>query len=329
MTFIAWSTHLQGLIHFCRSELDLAIHHFRQAAELGYILLRRANIDGLAGLALAYQAMNQTDKAAATLERLLDYIHSLSDPALLDVAHSCRARMSLMKKEAPFASGLPGINATSGGEVMVLWMEIPGITQCRVLLAEGSDEGLREAEKRLQEYLRLSRTQHNAFQTITIMALQALTFEKQGRTDDALAVLETAVDLARPGGFIRPFVELGPTMEGLLKRLAEKNVASGYIGQLLAAFREDQSGVKHGTFETQTVGRPSVSNQPLVEPLTNRELEILDLLAQRLRNKEIAAKLFISSKTVKKHLDNIYSKLNVSTRQQAVEKSHMLGILPF
>jgi LuxR family maltose regulon positive regulatory protein len=76
------------------------------------------------------------------------------------------------------------------------------------------------------------------------------------------------------------------------------------------------------------VGRESVSNQPLVETLTHRELEVLDLLAQRLRNKEIAAKLFISPKTVKKHLDNIYSKLNVSTRQQAVDKSQKLGILP-
>jgi len=74
------------------------------------------------------------------------------------------------------------------------------------------------------------------------------------------------------------------------------------------------------------VGRPSVSNQPLVEPLTNRELEILDLLAQRLRNKEIAANLFISPRTVKKHLDNIYSKLNVNSRQQAVEKAETLGI---
>jgi LuxR family maltose regulon positive regulatory protein len=326
--YVALSLWFQGVIHFSRNELDMAIDHLRQAAEDIYIMPRRASVDCLAALALAYQATQQTDKVSATLERFLEYIHSSKDSTFLDIAHSCRARMSLMKGEAPFASGLPGIDTTSGGEAMFIFLEIPGITQCRVLLAEGSDESLREGEKRLQEYLRLSQTQHNTFQMIVIMVLQALAFQKQGRTDDALAVLETAVDLARPGGFIRPFVELGPTMEGLLKRLAEKNVASGYIGQLLAAFREDQSGVKHETFETQTVGRPSVSNQPLVETLTNRELEILDLLAQRLRNKEIAAKLFISPKTVKKHLDNIYRKLNVSTRQQAVEKSHMLGIHP-
>jgi LuxR family maltose regulon positive regulatory protein len=73
---------------------------------------------------------------------------------------------------------------------------------------------------------------------------------------------------------------------------------------------------------------PSPLSQHLVEPLTNRELDVLDLLEQRLSNKEIAAKLFISPKTVKKHLDNIYGKLNVSSRRQAVEKVVALGILP-
>ena len=70
-----------------------------------------------------------------------------------------------------------------------------------------------------------------------------------------------------------------------------------------------------------------MSTQPLVEPLTNRELEILDLLAQRFQNKEIAEKLFISPETVKKHLNNIYGKLSVSNRRQAVEKAETLGIL--
>jgi LuxR family maltose regulon positive regulatory protein len=196
-----------------------------------------------------------------------------------------------------------------------------------VLLAEGSDTDLQEAEKKLQECLRLSRAQHSTFQMISIMVLQALALQKQGRTDEALAVLEEAVDLARPGGFIRPFVESGPTVEGLLKRLAAKNIALDYIGQLLDAFREDQNGVKPGAFGTQTVSKSSFSNQPLVDPLTKREFEILDLLAQRLHNKEIATKLLISTGTIKTHLNNIYRKLNVTGRLQAVEKAYTLSIL--
>jgi LuxR family maltose regulon positive regulatory protein len=232
-----------------------------------------------------------------------------------------------MKGEAPFAPGVPGINKTSNAEGLVFWLEIPVITQCRVLLAEGSATGLHKAEKRLQECLQLSRTQHNTIQMIDIMVLQASAMEKQGRTDDALAVLEEAVDLARPGGFIRPFVESGPTVEGLLKRLAAKNVASDYIGQLLAAFKEGQNGVKHGKSETQAVGRPSVNNQPLAEHLTHREFEVLDLLAQRLQTKEIAEKLFISTETVNSHLKRIYRKLNIHNRRQAVTRAKDLGIL--
>jgi LuxR family maltose regulon positive regulatory protein len=146
------------------------------------------------------------------------------------------------------------------------------------------------------------------------MALQAVTLEKQGRTDDALAVLEEAVDLARPGGFIRPFVELGPTMEGLLKRLAEKNIASSYIGQILAAF-------------STTPQPPPSSAQTSDAQLTNREYEILELLVQRLRTKEIAVKLSISNETVNTHLKNIYRKLDVHKRQEAVNRAKGLGIL--
>jgi LuxR family maltose regulon positive regulatory protein len=72
---------------------------------------------------------------------------------------------------------------------------------------------------------------------------------------------------------------------------------------------------------------PSTRPQPLVEPLTNREFDILDLLAQRLQNKEIAEELFISKETVKTHLNNIYQKLNVTNRRNAVEKAKNLGIL--
>jgi LuxR family maltose regulon positive regulatory protein len=183
-----------------------------------------------------------------------------------------------------------------------------------VLIAEGSDASLREAENKLQECLSLSQCQHNTFQMITIKVLQALGLEKQGRTDEALDVLGTAVDLARPGGFIRPFVESGPTMEGLLKRLADKDITKDYIGQLLTAF-------------SPTVHPPSSRAQPLDEHLTYRERDILEMLVQRLQTKEIAEKLVISTETVNSHLKKIYRKLDVHNRRQAVERAKSLGIL--
>jgi LuxR family transcriptional regulator, maltose regulon positive regulatory protein len=315
--FIAWSLYFEGLIHFSRNELDMAILHFGQAAEIFYTTMKRGRVDCLAALTLAYQAMQQTDNAAATLEGLSGPIHSLNEPALSDIAHSCRARLSLMKKEAPFAPAVPGIKKTLNNEALIFWLEIPHITHCRVLLAEGSDAGLQEAEKKLKACLRISRAQHNTFQTIGILVLKTSAHQKQGRTDEALEVLEEAVDLARPGGFIRPFVESGPTMEGLLKRLAEKNIAPDFIGQLLAAFSPSP--------RSQSPSQPTP--QPLHENLTNRELDVLDLLAQRLQVKEIAEKLFISTETVKTHLKHIYQKLNVNNRLKAIARAKGLGIL--
>jgi len=133
--------------------------------------------------------------------------------------------------------------------------------------------------------------------------------------------------LAEPGGFIRLFIDLVPQMADLLKQLVKQNVAVNYIGGILAAFKEDEDRAMQDESDHLSAQSSPLGNQPLVERLTNRELEILNLLGQWLQNKEIAAELFISPLTVKKHLDNIYGKLNISGRRQAVEKAYTLGIL--
>ena len=119
---------------------------------------------------------------------------------------------------------------------MAIWLEIPAITQCRVLLSEGSNDDLREAEKTLQDYLRLNQEHHNTLHMIEILVLLALTIHRQGRLEKSLEVLEQAVVLAEPGGIIRPFVELGPAMADLLKRLLEQTVAPDHIKKILSAF---------------------------------------------------------------------------------------------
>ena len=147
--------------------------------------------------------------------------------------------------------------------------------------------------------------------------------------------LAEALSLAEPGGFIRIFVDLGPKMADLLRQLVKQNIAVGYIGKILAAFSED---AQRATPDATDPNAPSphlplspspgpTISQTLIDPLTNRELDVLDLLAQRLSNKEIAAKLFISTTTVKGHLQDIYGKLNVKKRREAVEKAEALGIL--
>jgi LuxR family maltose regulon positive regulatory protein len=177
-------------------------------------------------------------------------------------------------------------------------------------------------------------------QIIEIAVLQALALKKRGRADEALDALKDAVALAEPGGWIRPFVEAGQTMADLLMRLRQQNVSVDYIERILAAFPDTASTTPlpdlrstndKREFEAETITQipdpKSKIKNSLVEPLTNRELDVLELLAQRLQNKEIAEKLFVSPATIKSHLESIYQKLNVTNRREAVDKANVLRII--
>ena len=152
--------------------------------------------------------------------------------------------------------------------------------------------------------------------------LQALAYYKQNHPGKALTVLERAVSMGQSGGFIRPFVDPGSELASLLVHLRSQGVAPDYIGQILTAVETKDE-------EPETVS-PAVPHGPassLIEPLTDRELDVLQLLAQRFSRKEIASELFISPLTVKSHTANIYQKLGVKNRRQAVSRAAALGLV--
>lgn len=322
--FKTWSFYNQGLIHFYRNELDAARRHFHQAAETHFLVLRRASFDCLAGLALTCQAMHQTDKASDAIELLMKNTLPLEDPALTQIVDSCKDRLSMMRGESVSVAGLSDFtgHAPDVG-AMAIWLEIPAITQCRVLLAEGSDASLQEAEEKLQVYWTRNQAHHNTLQTIGILVLLTIVRHRQGQLEASLDVLEQAIALAEPGGVMRPFVEAGPSMAALLEQLQPQKNAVSFIAKLRAALADDASVVPEPT------DRPIAtqeSTQPLIDPLTNRELDVLELLAKRLQNKEIADNLCIAPSTVKAHLRSIYQKLDVDSRQKAVVRATTLGI---
>jgi LuxR family maltose regulon positive regulatory protein len=150
---------------------------------------------------------------------------------------------------------------------------------------------------------------------MTIQIVRALAYRAQGELDRALAALETALSLAEPGGHVRIFLDEGPPMAALLSEAARRATATDYLARLLAAFEA----------ETTAEG---VSDRPLLpEPLSGRELEVLQLVAQGLSNREIGARLHITVRTVKWHTGNIFGKLNVRNRTQAVTKARTMGLL--
>jgi LuxR family maltose regulon positive regulatory protein len=157
---------------------------------------------------------------------------------------------------------------------------------------------------------------------IRILALQALARSARGDSESALSALSRAVDLAAPEGYVRTFIDYGPPIGRLLERVAASGIEPDYAAKLLAAIPVDKSG------ETPSPQLPGPSApQPLIEPLTERELAILRLMAVDLSHREIAQELYLSVNTVKWHSTHIYSKLGVHRRADAVARAQELNIV--
>jgi len=195
----------------------------------------------------------------------------------------------------------------------------------RVLMAlyrEHQDEiFIRKAIELLDNLLELAENNGWGGKVIKILALQAVTFHEIGKPKLAQIKLAQALTLAKPDGYIRTFVDEGPLMAALLYEALKHEMMPDYVQRLLAAF--PKTCPKEGNSTS-----PRVDQSELVEPLSDREIEVVELLAKGLTNQGVAEKLFLSVHTIKTHTRNIYGKLNVNNRTQAVNRARTLGILP-
>ncbi len=196
------------------------------------------------------------------------------------------------------------------------------ISRARVLLAQGDTS---EALAVLAPYRQQMEARGWQEERLKAMVLQAVTLHAHGEKEEAVQLLGEALALAEPGGFIRLFVDEGAPMLRLLFEAAHQRIMPDYVRKLLAAFQD----VPFGSGEGQAA-RPSSSNirsSVLVEPLSQRELRILQLIAQGLSNREIGERLFLALDTVKGHNRRIYDKLQVQSRTEAIARARELGLL--
>jgi LuxR family maltose regulon positive regulatory protein len=197
--------------------------------------------------------------------------------------------------------------------------ELP-ISQARVHLAQGDPA---TALATLEPLRRQAETRGWDDERLEVMVLQAVALHAHGEKDEAAQLLGSALTLAEPGGFIRIFVDEGIPMAQLLSEAAAHGIMPNYIGKLLAVFEAEEQ-----KSEDESHLPPALPAQSLIEPLSQRELEVLQLIAQGLSNREIGERLFLALDTVKGHNRRIYGKLSVQRRTEAVEKARSLGILP-
>ena len=158
------------------------------------------------------------------------------------------------------------------------------------------------------------------------LALQAVALHAQGEESAALVALERALVLAEPEGYIRTFVDEGQQMAALLREALARGIAAAYVEQLLAAFRPPDTEIQ-GDGAAGSVPSHRLTASMLTEPVTARELAVLRLLAAGASNAEMARDLVVEQSTIKTHLINLYGKLGVHSRTQAVARARALHLL--
>jgi LuxR family maltose regulon positive regulatory protein len=219
--------------------------------------------------------------------------------------------------------------------------ELEHLILARALVALGRDDPqsahLEDALKLLARLLEAAESAGWMGKVTEILILQALATQARGEDDQALVALGRALALAEPEGYVRVYLDEGPPMAHLLRQAAAHSLAPDYARRLLAAFEGMTKDERLGTEadEAPVVGRPSSVVQPTkrgrplsqLDPLSDRELEVLRLIAQGLTNREIASRLYLAQSTVKVHTRNIYGKLDVHSRTQAVAYAQELGLL--
>ncbi|MEP6774471.1 MAG: LuxR C-terminal-related transcriptional regulator [Chloroflexota bacterium] len=208
--------------------------------------------------------------------------------------------------------------------------ELP-MSQARVYLVQGDTL---TAMSVLEPLRRQMEANDWADERLKVMVLEVVALHLHGEKSKAVQVLEDALALAKPGGFIRIFVDEGNPMRQLLAEAVTRGIMPEYTGKLLAVFGAEMPQKPHSKDTpflpfsaalSQTA--PTTSARLLIEPLSQRELEVLQLMTQGLSNHEISQQLFLALSTVKGHNRIIFGKLQVQRRTEAVARAHELGLL--
>jgi len=191
------------------------------------------------------------------------------------------------------------------------------MVRAHILMAEGSETALYKAAESLQKVITVAQSQRRWSLWVDAYVLQAVVWYRLHQDALMHEALGCALSRAVPSGMVGAFIEQGEEMQRMLHQMGRQPEYAGMVRTLLSAFPVTNGG-----------GPAAHARQQLPVSLTDRELDVLRLLADRLSNKEIAHRLVVSTHTVRNHTANIFGKLQVENRSQAVSAGRELGLIP-
>jgi LuxR family maltose regulon positive regulatory protein len=317
-------------IAYQRGQLDIAFKHATEATTLcSSLVYRRPFAAALATLARVQRAKGDTAAAMDTLARDPRVAPSRGVTGLLNPIPSLRARLMLATGDVAAARRWATDRGLGPEDELTYPREPEYLALARILLAEDHAE---QAVGLLGRLRSLAKSQGRVGSLVQIDALRAIALAAAGQAASALATLSEVLPLAKPEGYIRVFVDEGTEMRELLMRLVAaqrddkvwaQRVPLGYLGQLMRAFEAE------GGMSEKPIGRHEGGVPGIVDPLSEREIEVLRLLAAGKSNQEIAEELFVALDTVKKHVSHILAKLGATNRTEATARARALGLLSF
>jgi LuxR family maltose regulon positive regulatory protein len=330
-----------GDLHREWNELETAERELQQGVELlgsgpaaDAILVTR----GYLALERVQHARGDHSSAHATLDSFLHYARQRDFAThLIARGHAMAARLALAQGDLTTARRWAETSGLNAGDELSDQHEAGYMTLARVWIAQGRGNPagpyLHDALHLLDQLQAAAEAGERGGSLVEIALLRALALQAQGQVPAALAALDLVLSRAAPEGYVRLFVDEGAPMATLLaqsvERRAQNDSIRAYAERLLAAFPSQQLLETACTADAPPVlrDRPLDRSNALIEPLTEREREVLYLLAAGYATRTIAQQLIISEGTVKRHVSNILGKLGVHSRLEAVAQAHTLGLL--
>jgi LuxR family transcriptional regulator, maltose regulon positive regulatory protein len=306
-----------------QNDLEAAAEHLLRSEELGeQAALPRWRFRWCLVRARVQESLGDLDRALVLLNEAERHYVRGPVPDVRPIT-ALKTRVWIRQGKLNEAKGWVREQGLSPDDDLSYLREFEYITLARVLIAqyrnEGADSSVHDAMGLLERLLKSAEEGSRIGSIIEILVLQALACEAQGNTQSALKSLERALTLAEPEGYVRIFVDEGIPIAKLLSEIASRGTMTDYTDKLLAIITKEMQE------RANKSNLPTV--QPLIEPLSQREVEVLRLVVQGFSNREISERLFLALPTVKGYNRTIFNKLQVHRRTEAVARARELDLL--
>jgi len=309
---VTWPQFYLGAYYYQHNELAAAEKYLQPLVAQPYLSQANCFLNSAVLLARIRQRQGQPEAAQQIAQFMTSFALETNSEVVLLGARAFQAELAWRQGRLAEA----GQWAAQSGKfrrVILTFPLAPPLVLARILVAQDTPASRQQARELLTQMDDYYGSIHFTAIRIAVLALLALLHSAEGDEQQALAALSHSIALAEPGGFIRLFVDLGLVLKPLLKKLVQRGVSPRYLADILAAFEAEDA-------------RPPAGQPPRTEPvlsdsalLTNREQEVLKLLARRYTDKEIAESLNISLVTVRSHVTHLGEKLGVHGRRAIVQ----------